>query len=369
MAKKSKLNLNFSNIVNPDADPSEVADIGASRNFTRNPITPERTEELNDILMSPAQTSPTEKAILGKDADKVAELFPLSVEETIKRADIIPAPSEWNFFGKPSAESYSLTLQSIYRYGLWNPITVWEQADGSYMILGGHTRESCFDELYQITNDSKYLSIPCKVYKHDDLSEVNARRIIILSNIAQRANESAKLRIRCYCEMAKLEKESAFYGSGVDVNAAVAKLFGVSRRTVFRYRKIEKLIEEFIDVLSAGTISQRAAEIFSNLDEDAQKYIFAQNLYSDISSELLSRLKKIKTLEETKAAFSKPIRAKERYQYVYSMGFKKPENCDIVPICVDKKDVAEIQNKLKELILNDDKLSKRTKDVFTKMFS
>ena len=71
-------------------------------------------------------------------------------------------------------------------------------------------------------------------------------RIIILTNIAQRAQENPGIRVRCYCEMARLEKQDSFYGSGVDVNEAVAKLFGVSRTTVFFYRRLEKLIEPLL---------------------------------------------------------------------------------------------------------------------------
>ena len=83
-----------------------------------------------------------------------------------------PAPSEWNFFGRPSPDQYALIFQSIYKYGLWHPITVWEQEDGHYMILGGHTRDLVYDELYQMTGDESYLKIPCKVYQHTQMVRV-----------------------------------------------------------------------------------------------------------------------------------------------------------------------------------------------------
>ena len=227
MAKK--LQFLIGKITRPDASPDDVENVGAIGNVVHSPINQERRKELRALMTSsiPSNAANFEKD--DKSTQPYEKILPTQFEKMIDRNRLRPAPPDWNFFGRPSPEQYALIFQSIYQYGLWHPITVWEQEDGYYMILGGHTRDLVYDELYQMTGEETYLRIPCKVYQHNQISDVTARRIVILSNIAQRAQENPKLRIRCYCEMVRLEKLEAFYGSGIDTNAAVAKLFGVSR--------------------------------------------------------------------------------------------------------------------------------------------
>ena len=349
-------------LVNPNADPNEVQDIGLVGNLIRNPIDDDRKEELQKLMSKEIFPNQPQK---DEETSEYEKFLPASFEQNISRDKLIPAPEEWNFFGRPSPDQYALIFQSVYKYGLWHPITVWEQEDGRYMILGGHTRDMVFDELYQMTGDKTYLQIPCKVYKHDQISEVTARRIIILTNIAQRAQENPKLRIKCYCEMTRLEKMEAFYGSGIDVASAVAKLFGVSRATVFLYRKLENLSDDFVDLFEKGIISQHAAGVLSDLPQELQKYIFEKQYFYKISPPILNKLKQSTSVEDIDAAFENT--GEEKFKYTFFTNVEKPENFETLPLYVSKDDIQEFKNVLNEIIHQNDKLSNETKEILKKI--
>lgn len=247
------------------------------------------------------------------------------------------------FFGKPSFEQYGLIVQSIYRYGLWHPVTVWEQSDGKYMILGGHTRNAAYKDLYELTGDIKYQSISCKVYKLDQLNSTDARRIVILSNIAQRAKENSKLRIQCYAEMAKLEKERAFYsGERFDIHSAVAKMFGVSRRQVFMYLSLVNLYPKLLDELEHKNILLGVAVALSKLPLGLQKYIYQKGYFIDCNTAKCKELKGLETIEEIEKVFNS-IEGHAKYQITGTANIQKPEGFKTLPLFVKKEDVGSFK--------------------------
>lgn len=344
-----------------------ISDIGAmapvpAPNATGD-ISPERLAHLKELMAKPvaAQSKKDE------EEDRVERLIPADAERLIPMDKLKAAPDEWNFFGRPSPEQYGLIYMSVFKYGLWHPCTVWEQEDGSYMILGGHTRHLVYHELHEVTGDDKYLSIPCKVYKHDSISEATARRIIILSNVAQRAQEDTNARIRCYAEMARLEKEEAFYGAGVDVATAVSKIFGVSRSTVFFYRRLGKLIEPLLSAFDQRLITVRIADILADLSEDLQKYVYDKEYHLKITSSMGKALKTAKTVEDIEAVINAPTKKKEKYQYVFSTKIEKPENFDFVPIAVKSDEVKVFKDFLRKSLDQAEGLSEQTKDILLKM--
>lgn len=327
-------------------------------------ISPERLAELQALMAKPI-AAPT-KEEQGQD-DRVDALLPAHHEELIDIDKLEAAPDEWNFFGKPSPEQYALIFQSVYKYGLWHPCTVWEQEDGKYMILGGHTRRMVYQELYEVTQDEKYKKIPCKVYKHDQITEPTARRIVILTNIAQRAKENSAVRIHCYSEMALLEKEEAFYGSGVDVNTAVAKLFGVSRATVFFYRRLEKLIPELLDAYDQRQISQAAANMLCDLSQELQEYIYEMGYYLELKPAMRQELKQAEKPEDVDAIFAQAKKPLEKYQYVFSTKVKKPSDFDFVPLAVNHDEVQAFKDFMEQTLDLADNLSDHTKKVIREM--
>jgi len=332
-------------------------------------VSKNRLEELRALMQkaSPEEQTPTPQET-PKD-DLVEKLVPADFETILPRNRLKPAPEAWNFFGKPDPDQYALIFQSIYKYGLWHPLTVWQQEDGSYMILGGHTRNQAYQDLYDITQDEKYLSIPCKVYKHDQISEATARRIVILTNIAQRAQEKSRVRIHCYTVMAQLEKQEAFYGSGTDVNTAVARLFGVSRAQVFQYRKLEHLIDPLLDALDRKELSLRTALAFSDLAPELQEIAYHRAYYVDATAAQLKKLKSIENEAELKALFETIPDAPEKYQYVFSTTIPKPENYDTVSFYIGEKEHDAFKALLKDALAHTDQISDQTKELIKKMIS
>ncbi|MDY3297382.1 ParB/RepB/Spo0J family partition protein [Selenomonas sp.] len=332
-------------------------------------VSKNRLEELRALMQkaSPEEQHPTPQET-PKD-DLVEKLVPADFETILPRNQLKPAPEAWNFFGKPDPDQYALIFQSIYKYGLWHPLTVWQQEDGSYMILGGHTRNQAYQDLYDITQDEKYLSIPCKVYKHDQISEATARRIVILTNIAQRAQEKSRVRIHCYTVMAQLEKQEAFYGSGTDVNTAVARLFGVSRAQVFQYRKLEHLIDPLLDALDRKELSLRTALAFSDLTPELQEIAYHRAYYVDATAAQLKKLKSIENEADLKAIFETIPDAPEKYQYVFSTTIPKPENYDTVSFYIGQEEHDAFKALLQDALAHNDQISNQTKELIKKMIS
>lgn len=327
-------------------------------------MSPERIAALKALMVKPASPEAAEHK---DEPDRVETLLPAHHEQLIAVEKLRPAPDEWNFFRKPKADQYALIFQSIYKYGLWHPCTVWEQEDGTYMILGGHTRTLVYEELYEITHDEKYLQIPCKVYKHDQITAPTARRIVILTNIAQRAKEDSAIRIRCYSEMARLEKEEAFYGSGVDVNTAVSNLFGVSRSTVFFYRRLEKLIAPLLDAYDKREITQAVATMLCDVPEDLQAYIYEQRYHLLLEPAMRHALKKATTREDIDAIIRFRRKPREKFEYVVATKVEKPSNFDFVPLAIDHKEVGAFKDFLNQALDLADGLSDHTKQVIRKM--
>ena len=84
------------------------------------------------------------------DADKtraIDSIVGAPHEMTVPLDKLTEAPKEWDVFPTVSEEDVVRICASIQKYGLLHPITVWEQDDGSYMILGGNTRTACFKYL------------------------------------------------------------------------------------------------------------------------------------------------------------------------------------------------------------------------------
>lgn len=347
----------------------ELDDIGAmapSANATGG-ISPERIAQLQELMAKPT-TAAVKTDNNDSDNDRLDEILPANSEQFIAIEKLIAAPDEWNFFGRPTQEQYALIFQSIYTYGLWHPVTVWEQEDGTYMILGGHTRSLVYKELYAVTNDEKYLKIPCKIYKHDQINKTTARRIIILTNIAQRAQESPKIRIRCYCEMARLEKEDAFYGSGIDVNTAVAKLFGVGRSTVAFYRRLEKLIAPLLSVYESNQISRTVVLMLTDISEELQEYIYTKKYYLQLTPAMKNGLKNAVTTYDIDKLIEEAAKKENgKYKYSFSTRVEKPKDFDFIPLAVNHDEVEAFKEFLAQSLDLADGLSDKTKQVIRDM--
>ena len=165
----------------------------------------------------------------------------------------------------------------------------------------------------------------------------------------------------------RLEKEESFYGSGVDVNTAVSKLFGVSRSTVFFYRRLEKLIAPLLDAYDKRQITQAVANMLCDLPQELQEYIYEQRYHLLMDPAMCYVMKKVTTKEEIDAIIKGRRKPREKFEYLVATKIAKPSNFDLVPLAVDHKEVDAFKEFLTQALDLADGLSDHTKQVIRKM--
>lgn len=324
-------------------------------------VAPQAEADTDNAVAQPEE--PIEKVVENRPYEDV---LPSDFVAGIPLDKLVAAPKEWNFFEPPNDEAWWNIVKTVHRYGLWNPITVWEQEDGTYMILGGHTRKRAFEYLYEETKDDRYLTIPATVYQKDTLDEDNARRIIILNNTAQRNRVPEKLRPRCFAELVELEKKKAFYGSGIDVKAAVAKASGTSRTTVFNYVNLKDLVPELLNLFGSGDLSMGNALILRTLPESFQKHV-CENGYYERPAKQLRAIKKAESVDDIDSILQNTEASPESHSYAVKTTVEKPEGFSTIGIHVASKDLDKVKELLRDALERAEEISSDTKQVAIQM--
>ena len=346
--------------VDPNANPEDIqGEIGVSGSFERKHMDKETLDEISKSL-----------EIIEKVEYAIDEPLPdpkLSDEMMVRRAEISHAPRDWNFFDSLDKDKMTLLVKSIYENGLLNPVTLWEQKDGRYMMLSGHNRDNAYDILFQITGNKKYQQIPAKIYKHDDIDETEARRIIIISNIAQRAKESHRMMMKSVIELTKLERKRAMYGAGIHVNHVIANRMGISESKVLFYQKLEDLNDTLLDAFSAGEITRAAAYTFSLLPGDIQDLIVDIHAY-DLPKAKLMKLKKARTTYEAMKIIEGNVKEETKIIYTMESPIRRPRGCTTLPLFVPKEEKNLVKSIIENAIQSDDRVSQNMKEIIKKMF-
>lgn len=320
------------------------------------------TEECN---LPTLENAPAEKEVENRPYE---DTLPSDFMAGIPLDELVSAPKKWNFFEPPNADAKANIIKSIHRYGLWNPITVWEQEDGTYMILGGHTRKAAFEYLYEHTGEDRYKTIPASVYAKDTLDDYEAERILILNNVAQRNHVPEKLRPRCFGKLVELEKQKSFYGSGIDVKEAVAKASGTSRTTVFNYLNLEDLIPELLELYTTGELPMTKGVIISKLAEDLQRHIY-ENCYYERPAKQLKELKDANSIEEIDSKLQEAEMPSSSRNYTVKTSVERPEGFSTVGIHVAQGDLDRVKSLLRAALESAEDVSSETKAVALQMLA
>ncbi len=314
-----------------------------------------------------------------KDASKEqASLEAANSLETINRIigdpqnEFVPrdkmdfAPEEWDCFPKATEEAVGRMSASIQKYGLLHRVTVWRRPNGRYTILGGHTRTTCYDYLYKATKEDRYKYVPCLVYESEQLSEVDAHRIFLLSNTDQRAMPTSIL-TRAYCNLVELEKKQSFYGSGIYARTAAAKQANVSATAFGRYLKLRDLIPELMNAVDRRVLPVKSAYCLSFLKKDLQTYIFKKNYYEDLPVRTAKRLQDEVAHKGDIDHIIKEEQAGQVFRYTVEMKTEKPADYHIAPLILPKDeemkdkiistltssiDKLDLPQEIKEVLLN-----------------
>lgn len=289
-------------------------------------------EDITDTLDDDTKTQETSETIPVQDQD-------VFVHE-ISLEDLIPAPRDWNFYRPLSEDKMRELIDSIEDHGLLHPIVVWEQENGKYMILSGHNRVAACRILYELHEDEKYLKILASIKGKDEITEDDAKQIIVDSNWVQRNLthiEKAKSILTKYVYVQKNRDKYKGKGKTRDI---VAKEYQLTGRRISEYIKLNNLIEPFLNMLNNNELTLKSAIKLASFDQEIQNYIF-EKYSSKLNNKTINTLKNDMSKEEIDDVFTDDASYK------------------IVEIQVPENYVEEFKEKaqlLLEEILNENKL-------------
>lgn len=217
------------------------------------------------------------------------------------------APDNWNFFGPAPKAQFRIMVNSIHEDGLFDPIFVWERPGGKYMILSGHNRVRAYYQLQEEYPEEadKYKSIEATIYKQDDIEEKDARRIIIITNIARRAKENPRTFSYAVVNYIDVMKSKTKWGEG-DVRLKVAKDFGISRTSVFNNEQLVDLIDPLMELYMQGKLPMRAINIIHNFNVQLQNHFYEMNYAAHLTDKRLKALKNVHSISAMDAVFNEP---------------------------------------------------------------
>jgi len=252
-------------------------------------------------------------------------------------------PEKWikNFTAASDIEIQKMAM-SIYKYGLLHRITVWQQEDGNFMILGGMTRTAAFKYLYEITNNKKWLKIPAKVYLAEQIDELDANRIFIISNTDARQMSTRSIAF-AYYDLIKLEKRRSFYGSKIYSRDVAAKQVNVSPTTFNNYLKLIELYPPFFDEIDNGNLQVMVAYEIAFLDENLQKHIYDKKYFLELNRKTAKIIKsQAKTTEDIDKIIVNQSKKEKKLKYSIQSKNELPTNCEILFTFADTKYKSDI---------------------------
>lgn len=190
---------------------------------------------------------------------------------------LIEAPTEWNFYKTLNKNKMFELIESIVENGLLSPIIIWQQENGQYMILAGHNRVRAFKMVYNKTKEDKYLTIDAYVKSFNELSEEEARTIIIDTNFVQRQMSTYEKHKSIMFKYNVLGRKSR-KEKGKQTAELIADEFGISRSHVFRYIKLNNLIDELMKLIDDEVITIKAGMVLANLPAEVQKKLYDEHI-------------------------------------------------------------------------------------------
>lgn len=215
---------------------------------------------------------------------------------------IRPAPNEWNFYKPLSQDKMEELLESITQKGLLVPIIVWEQKDDSYIVLSGHNRLKAYQMLYKHTKEKQYLRIDALIKKYDEITENEAREIIVDTNWVQRqlTNIEKSMSINLKYNILFNKKKSEKQGL---VRNVIAKEYNISGRQIDNYRRLRILIPDLQEMIEKDKLKMNNALKIVYFDEKTQKYIY-KNFKDKLIWKYVKYFKKNMSLDEIDKIFS-----------------------------------------------------------------
>ena len=269
----SKLELeSISSIPSPIPDTKEITETD-NKDET---ILEQTTTMTTSVDIIPAQRNEIIDISRTEQEQSRYEKFIMNTKKNIVEVDVHlldPAPLNWNIFPKLSDTKITQLVFSIENSGLFDPIIVWEKENGRYMILSGHNRVAAFQRLLQeYSDDDTYVYIPAIIYQKDELTQEQAKEIIIDTNFIQRGDFNPRLRAKI------LQARKDIYKNQKDKKGRnikeIAKELGLKKTAIYEdFTIIEKTIPFFQNLYYEGTISRKSILKIATLSFDLQNII------------------------------------------------------------------------------------------------
>lgn len=322
-----------------------------------------------------APTMPAADVVALTDSDNVQEyintLEPYQKNIQIALANLRPAKDGWNFFPEPDRETAILIAKSIYQQGQLAPAIVWQQEDGSYMILGGHTRAGIISLLHEIFPDeARFNTLLCHVYAFEQLSEAEARQIILLNNMTQRAKEQPSLLTRSIISMIELEKNirSRKWGTRNErIAEEVGRKFNISRGKINRIYALRSLLPEFMALYDNGEISENQAYNLAGMKEEVQRYLLVHNQYDQTFSP--AQIKALKGSNDCDGILE-ILTMPRTYSFSGSkvvLHLELPANCKKFSLAVAGDDAEKFKEIVRDAVNNSNDLSEESKKLIAEI--
>ena len=322
-----------------------------------------------------ASTVPVADVVNFTDSDNVENCVdtwePAKKNVKIALDKLVPAREEWNFFPEPDQETAILIAKSIYQQGQLAPAIVWEQENGNYMILGGHTRAAIISQLHEIfPDDTRFSTMLCHIYEFGQLNEAEARQVILLNNMTQRAQEQPSLLTKSIVSMIELEKSIRKKKVGVTterIAEIVGKKFNISRGKINRIYSLRCLLPEFMSLYDSGELSEKQAYALSGMSKETQRFLYENNQYKNLSSMQIKALKKSNDCSEMMDILTMP---KEFSFSGAKVTIKRelPANCQKFSFAVAADDAENFKNIIRNAVANSS-ISEESKSIIEEILS
>lgn len=181
----------------------------------------------------------------------------ISIDQTV--------PYSRHPFRVKNDESLRLLADDIRRNGLLHPIIVRQIGmDDKYEILSGHRRTATSRLL-------GFKEIEARIFQTTDIT---AAKLVIQANFSQRDKILPSERAKSYLLRRDVLKQS---GSRIDddtIKETLEKEFGESASSIFRYIRLNQLIEPLLELVDDGAITLATAVDLSQFKKRQQEIIY-----------------------------------------------------------------------------------------------
>lgn len=302
IARMSRMELeSISSISSPLSDSKKT--IEENNSIVEDKTIVEQTTTSIDVI--PAQKNEILKITKPEPEVSQYEKFIMNTKKNIVDVDVHlldPAPNNWNIFPKLSESKITQLVFSIENSGLFDPVILWEKENGRYMILSGHNRVAAFQRLLQeYSDDDTYTRIPSIIYQKGELTQEQAKEIIIDTNFIQRGDFNPRLRAKI------LQARKDIYTNQTDKKGRnikeITRELGLKKSAIYEdFTIIEKTISSFQDLYYDGVISRKSILRIATLSFDLQEIIASD--YSDkITDRKIASIQRDMTEEDIRTIF------------------------------------------------------------------